>query len=167
MPAPENLRPILAALGDGGTVASAERIASAAGSGDTVTVELVMDAIGTGATRDVAERVVALYAPEPSGLDEFHPDTTRNPALAVVEPVEVPSEPADEDEVHDLGDLEPTDDEDDIVWDDEDATEPSPVEAAPASAAEVRAWAKANGVKVPARGAVPDAVRDAYNTAHA
>ena len=43
----------------------------------------------------------------------------------------------------------------------------APAASESASAATVRAWAKANGVKVPARGAVPDAVRDAYNTANA
>ncbi len=38
--------------------------------------------------------------------------------------------------------------------------------AGPGSAADVRAWAQANGFTVPARGRIPAAVREAYDKAH-
>ena len=136
----------------------------------------------------VADVLAEIDVTTPSGLDEFHPDTTHNPATVAAEPVEVPSEPADEDDDN-TGDT----DEDDIVWDDEPAegestsgegsrARPSDADPLPGtnltvgeaiarvsaqpSAADVRAWAKTAGIKVPARGAVPADVRTAYDKAH-
>lgn len=179
MPAPDHLIPLLTALGDGGTVATAERIASAAGTGQPVTVDLVMDAIGTGATRDVAERVAALYgtAVEDALAGPVVNETTEpvTPELAEAIAASDPDAP----EAAASGGEDSDEDEWEASGLDEFAapTEPKPEEATPApepeaapepaSAATVRAWAKASGVKVPARGAIPTDVRDAYNTAHA
>ena len=49
---------------------------------------------------------------------------------------------------------------------DAEAAKDADAEAEP-TAKEIRAWAKENGVDVPARGAIPDDVREKYDAAHA
>lgn len=53
-----------------------------------------------------------------------------------------------------------------VTRDDAPAPEPEPAETGPDSKA-VRAWAAENGIDVPKRGKVPDAVVEAYTKAHA
>lgn len=139
MPAPDHLVPILARLGDGGNVTTAQVVydmveeAKAA-----VRAELSPATVDTAdSSRAAVEEAVDvdLGAAEPaadettegdsadddwddSGLDEFHPDTTSNPA-------------------------------------------PKPV----LSSSEYREWARANDVPCPARGAIPQSVKDAYQAA--
>lgn len=153
MPTPPHLTALLAALGDGGTVATCEAVCAAAGGipGHVPAphVDGVMAALGDTASRDTADRVLTVYtdaAPAPAvGVAVVHHGRRVN-----------------------LGCLCVADDwEEDIDWDDE-PTEPAPVDAPKPepSAATIRAWAKTTGVKVPARGGIPQDVRAAYDAAH-
>ena len=188
MPAPDHLTPLLAALGDGGTVATAEAIVGAAGGlpghVHTPLVETVMGALGDGATRDVAKRVVEVYytaplypmleaaiAAPPVVNESVEPVT---PELAEAIAATAPDAPeadangggdSDEDEWEASGLDEFAGVASSANPDPEPAVDAPVVEAA--SAATVRAWAKANGVTCPARGAIPTDVRDAYNAAQA
>lgn len=195
MPAPDHLIPLLTALGNGGTVATATAVAAAAGGlpgqVPAPALDVVLAALGDGATRDVAGRVVYLYAdaiPKEHIAEDAKPSIVVNVSGVVNETAEavaatlaraiaatspetatpVAPKPVPEPFVE-----YPDSDEDE--WEpsglDEFAPAAEPVVDAPvveaASAATVRAWAKANGVTCPARGAIPAAVRDAYNAAQA
>lgn len=175
MPAPHHLLPILTVLGDGGSTEVAEAVAARAGGlpgqVPAPTVDAVMGALGDRATVDVAEALVDLYTP----VAEFPP------AEAPVSAPETPQAPAGdvnggetpEDEGGTVADDSDPQDDDGIDWDDAptdteaapDATAPETDAAPPVpapSAAVIRAWAKTQGIKVPARGAIPADVRDAY-----
>lgn len=202
MPAPDHLIPLLTALGNGGTVATADAVVAAAGGlPGQVTAppfEAVLSALGDGGTRDVAERIVNLYgfaAPLSAvlGVDVAHTAaltggfTAAGPGEVVVTvsgPVvnesteavtpELAEAIAATDPAPDTGAADEGEAFSDDDWDpsglDEFVADPKPTPEADlmplaAAAATIRAWAKANGVKVPARGAIPQDVRDAYNAA--
>lgn len=168
MPAPDHLIPLLTALGNGGTVATATAVAAAAGGlpGQVPAppFEALLSALGDGGTRDVADRIVNLYkfaGPLAKVIAATSPETV----TATV--IEAP------DHVIDGDDSEAFSDDD---WEpsgmDEFVADPKPTPRTDlmpeaASAATVRAWAKANGVTCPARGAIPAAVRDQYDAAQA
>lgn len=183
MPTPPHLTSLLTALGDGGTTATAEAVCAAAGGipghVPAPTIEAVMTALGDTAARDTADRVVTVYtdalpapvvepadAPE-TPQDDAGDDNAADAPEADAAPVDEDSDPQDADP-HAMKDA-PVEvmDDDDIDWDDvlpdpapADAPKPEP------SAADIRAWAKTTGVKVPARGGIPQDVRAAYDAAH-
>lgn len=174
MPTPPHLTALLAALGDGGTVATCEAVCAAAGGTPghvpAPHVDVVMAALGDTAARDTADRVVTVYtdaAPAPAVEPAGAPETPQEPAGDDndAEAAEVDAPPVVDDSDPQSA---PADDwEEDIDWDDE-PTEPAPVDAPKPepSAAVIRAWAKTTGVKVPARGGIPQDVRAAYDAAH-
>lgn len=202
MPAPDHLIPLLTALGDGGTVATADAVVAAAGGlpGQVTApaLDVVLAALGDGGTRDVAGRVVSLYefAAPVSAVMAHTAALTRGftaagPGEAVITVsgpvVNETVEPVTPDLAEAIAATDPDapeadasggEDSDEDEWEasglDEFAVPaetpaPEPVVNEPVGdhvpAATVRAWAKASGVKVPARGAIPQDVRDAYNAA--
>lgn len=186
MPAPDHLIPLLTALGNGGTVATATTVAAAAGGlpgqVPAPSLDVVLAALGDGGTRDVAGRVVYLYADaipkeriaevEAVVVNESVEPVSAELAEAIAAPP-IPGDLVEYLQATDAPDCGEDSDEDE--WEASFAAsaypDPEPVVDAPvveaASAATVRAWAKANGVTCPARGAIPAAVRDAYNAAQA
>ena len=175
MPTPPHLTSLLTALGDGGTTATCEAVCAAAGGipghVPAPSIEAVMTALGDTAARDTADRVLAVYTdalPAPAVEPADAPETPQAPAgddndaetaEADLPPVDEDSDPQDAPHAMKDAPVEVMDD-DDIDWDDNPTPKPEP------SAADIRAWAKTTGVKVPARGAIPADVRAAYDAAN-
>lgn len=187
MPTPPHLTALLAALGDGGTVATCEAVCAAAGGTPghvpAPHVDVVMAALGDTAARDTADRVVTVYTgalPAPAVEPAEAPEQPQEPA-GDDNPAEAPegdAPPVDEDS--DPQNAPADDPDDDIDWDDnpEAADKAADIEAeqnlvtsieasAPASAKDIRAWAKTTGIPVPTRGAIPSDIRAQYDAAHA
>lgn len=194
MPAPDHLIPLLTALGDGGTVATADAVVAAAGGlpgqVPAPTVDVVMVALGDGGTRDVAGRMVDLYNGftmtllAPGTPPEMPKDDAAPVVNESVEPVtpELAEAIAPTDPDAPEADASGGEDSDEDEWEasglDEFAgfaasahPDPEPVVDAPVveavPAATIRAWAKANGITCTARGAIPAAVREQYDAAQA
>lgn len=172
MPTPPHLTALLAALGDGGTVATCEAVCAAAGGTPghvpAPHVDVVMAALGDTAARDTADRVVTVYTgalPAPAVEPAEAPATPREPAGDdnTAEAPEGDAPPVDDD--NDPQNAPADDPDDDIDWDDNPVTS---IEAsAPASAKDIRTWAKTTGLPVPTRGAIPADIRAQYDAAHA
>ena len=182
MPAPDHLIPLLTALGDGGTVATADAVVAAAGGlpGQVPSppFDAVMSVLSNGGTVDVAGRVRDLYdaageaavARGPVVNESVEPVTPElAEAIATTNP-DAPEADASGGEDSDEDDWEASGLDEFAGFAASAHPDPEPVVEAPiieaVPAATIRAWAKANEVKVPARGAIPQDVRDAYNAAH-